>query len=72
MDSAGSPILLNCLMYKMCYYRFGEMQVNRSNVLVWNSHIIGVRFFHNAYFVDEESIMNWVSYERYYKDKEDA
>ena len=27
VDSSGSPTLLNCLMYKMCYYRFGEMQV---------------------------------------------
>ena len=27
MDSAGAPTLLNCLMYKMCYYRFGEVQV---------------------------------------------
>ncbi|XP_052364300.1 dolichyl-diphosphooligosaccharide--protein glycosyltransferase subunit STT3B-like [Oncorhynchus keta] len=27
VDKAGSPILLNCLMYKMSYYRFGEMQV---------------------------------------------
>ncbi|CAF0815242.1 unnamed protein product [Didymodactylos carnosus] len=26
VDSAGSPILLNCLMYKLCYYRFGELQ----------------------------------------------
>lgn len=29
MDKAGSPTLLNCLMYKMSYYRFGEMQVRR-------------------------------------------
>lgn len=28
VDAAGSPILLNCLMYKMCYHRFGEMQVS--------------------------------------------
>ncbi|PFX24227.1 Dolichyl-diphosphooligosaccharide--protein glycosyltransferase subunit STT3B [Stylophora pistillata] len=28
VDSAGSPVLLNCLMYKMCYYRFGEMQLD--------------------------------------------
>ncbi|KAL9967500.1 hypothetical protein ACROYT_G025740 [Oculina patagonica] len=28
VDSAGSPILLNCLMYKMCYYRFGELQLD--------------------------------------------
>uniref|UniRef100_A0A7N9AQ44 Dolichyl-diphosphooligosaccharide--protein glycosyltransferase subunit STT3B n=1 Tax=Mastacembelus armatus TaxID=205130 RepID=A0A7N9AQ44_9TELE len=25
VDKAGSPTLLNCLMYKMSYYRFGEM-----------------------------------------------
>lgn len=29
VDKAGSPTLLNCLMYKMSYYRFGEMQVRR-------------------------------------------
>lgn len=29
VDKAGSPTLLNCLMYKMSYYRFGEMQVCR-------------------------------------------
>jgi len=23
VDSQGSPVLLNCLMYKLCYYRFG-------------------------------------------------
>uniref|UniRef100_A0AAY4BYH2 Dolichyl-diphosphooligosaccharide--protein glycosyltransferase subunit STT3B n=1 Tax=Denticeps clupeoides TaxID=299321 RepID=A0AAY4BYH2_9TELE len=28
VDKAGSPTLLNCLMYKMSYYRFGEMQVD--------------------------------------------
>lgn len=25
VDREGSPILLNCLMYKMCYYRFGSV-----------------------------------------------
>lgn len=25
VDREGSPILLNCLMYKMCYYRFGSL-----------------------------------------------
>ena len=24
VDKEGSPILLNCLMYKLSYYRFGE------------------------------------------------
>ena len=27
VDRGGSPILLNCLMYKLCYYRFGELKV---------------------------------------------
>jgi len=25
IDSGGSPVLLNCLMYKLCYYRFDEI-----------------------------------------------
>lgn len=25
VDKEGSPVLLNCLMYKMCYYRFGQV-----------------------------------------------
>ncbi|XP_022103559.1 dolichyl-diphosphooligosaccharide--protein glycosyltransferase subunit STT3A [Acanthaster planci] len=25
VDREGSPVLLNCLMYKMCYYRFGKV-----------------------------------------------
>ena len=28
VDKSGSPVLLNCLMYKLCYYRFGEMQTD--------------------------------------------
>lgn len=25
VDKEGAPALLNCLMYKMCYYRFGQV-----------------------------------------------
>ena len=25
VDKEGSPTLLNCLMYKLCYYKFGAM-----------------------------------------------
>jgi dolichyl-diphosphooligosaccharide--protein glycosyltransferase len=25
VDSEGSPTMLNCMMYKMCYYRFGQV-----------------------------------------------
>ena len=28
VDSGGAPALLNCLMYKLSYYRFGELQVS--------------------------------------------
>merc|ERR1712029_896614 len=28
VDSEGSPTLLNCLMYKMSYYRFGELKMD--------------------------------------------
>ncbi|KAJ8020325.1 Dolichyl-diphosphooligosaccharide--protein glycosyltransferase subunit STT3A [Holothuria leucospilota] len=30
VDREGSPILLNCLMYKMCYYRFGQVYTEAS------------------------------------------
>lgn len=26
VDKEGSPTLLNCLMYKLCYYRFGQVK----------------------------------------------
>uniref|UniRef100_A0A2K6DZZ3 Dolichyl-diphosphooligosaccharide--protein glycosyltransferase subunit STT3A n=1 Tax=Macaca nemestrina TaxID=9545 RepID=A0A2K6DZZ3_MACNE len=29
VDREGSPVLLNCLMYKMCYYRFGQVYTER-------------------------------------------
>jgi len=29
IDKDGSPQMLNCLMYKMCYYRFGEVYTER-------------------------------------------
>jgi dolichyl-diphosphooligosaccharide--protein glycosyltransferase len=30
IDREGSPTLLNCLMYKMCYYRFGQVYTEAS------------------------------------------
>ena len=27
VDAGGSPTLLNCLMYKLAYHRFGEVHV---------------------------------------------
>lgn len=31
VDKEGSPVLLNCLMYKMCYYRFGQVYTEGGN-----------------------------------------
>uniref|UniRef100_T1J0C4 dolichyl-diphosphooligosaccharide--protein glycotransferase n=1 Tax=Strigamia maritima TaxID=126957 RepID=T1J0C4_STRMM len=28
VDAEGSPVLLNCLMYKLSYYRFGELKLD--------------------------------------------
>ena len=28
MDSEGTPTLLNCLMYKLSYYRFGDLKLD--------------------------------------------
>lgn len=32
VDSEGNPILLNCLMYKLCYYRFGQVYTEGGNI----------------------------------------
>ena len=29
MDAGGSRTMLNCLMYKLCYYRFAEVNTGR-------------------------------------------
>ncbi|CAI5506769.1 unnamed protein product [Closterium sp. Naga37s-1] len=35
-DANGSPKMLNCLMYKMCYYRFGELQTEYGKPTGWD------------------------------------
>lgn len=34
VDKEGSQTLLNCLMYKMCYYRFGQVYTE-GTFLIW-------------------------------------
>jgi len=38
VDAAGSPTLLNCLMYKLSYFRFGELQVSFSPIPTARMH----------------------------------
>jgi dolichyl-diphosphooligosaccharide--protein glycosyltransferase len=33
VDKEGSPVLLNCLMYKMCYYRFGSVYTESGELI---------------------------------------
>ena len=35
VDREGSPVLLNCLMYKMCYYRFGEVYTEQGTCIAY-------------------------------------
>lgn len=35
IDRGGSQILLNCLMYKMCYYRFGSVYTEQGSTPVY-------------------------------------
>ena len=44
VDKDGSSTLLNCLMYKLCYYRFGQVYTEGGNSL------IGKTFLNIDYF----------------------
>ena len=37
IDKGGSQVLLNCLMYKMCYYRFGSVYTEQGKDM-FNKH----------------------------------
>ena len=34
IDKDGSPTLLNCLMYKMCFYRFGAVYTEQGIIMM--------------------------------------
>lgn len=40
VDKEGSPILLNCLMYKMCYYRFGQVYTEGGKILYFVKTVV--------------------------------
>lgn len=44
IDREGSPIMLNCLMYKMCYYRFGSVYTEAGK-LKFHLFISNVKFY---------------------------
>ena len=44
VDREGSPTLLNCLMYKMCYYRFGKVYTESGKI---NNTLFIIQFVQN-------------------------
>ena len=44
VDAGGSPTLLNCLMYKLCYYRFGDIQVMTMHIVMYCGVTTVVRY----------------------------
>ena len=52
VDKEGSPVLLNCLMYKMCYYRFGSVYTEQGNAGVMScSHRAGNEWDSISYLI---------------------
>lgn len=48
VDAGGSRTMLNCLMYKLCYYRFGEVNTGRQPGFdVQRNTVAGVRIIFN-------------------------
>ena len=45
VDSEGSPTLLNCLMYKMCYYRFGQVYTEGGKMQNERNFYMKIQFF---------------------------
>jgi len=48
VDKEGSPTLLNCLMYKLCYYRFGSVYTEQGQCLLLG-HSVASLAIHELY-----------------------
>ena len=62
VDREGSPILLNCLMYKMCYYRFGQVYTEQGLCFgSWSGHGLKGRGGHMCLHLID--VVSWVCLE---------
>eukprot|EP01126_Amoeba_proteus_P024135 TRINITY_DN2428_c0_g1_i1.p1 TRINITY_DN2428_c0_g1~~TRINITY_DN2428_c0_g1_i1.p1 ORF type:complete len:609 (-),score=92.91 TRINITY_DN2428_c0_g1_i1:41-1867(-) len=71
IDSAGSNKLLNCLMYKLCYYRFGQVYTDKDKPGGWDrvrEAEIGNKNFKLKYFEEAYTSEHWIV--RIYKVKD--
>ncbi|XP_017767673.1 PREDICTED: dolichyl-diphosphooligosaccharide--protein glycosyltransferase subunit STT3B [Eufriesea mexicana] len=63
VDSEGSPTLLNSLMYKLCYYRFGEVKMDYSSPFGFDrtrNAEIGNKNFQLTYLEEAYTTEHWL------------
>ena len=60
VDQEGSPVLLNCLMYKMCYYRFGQVYTEQGKAITSASLLINHCLLRKAQWLRQsEKCRDW-------------
>merc|ERR1711884_1001146 len=63
VDSEGSPTLLNCLMYKLSYYRFGELKMDYRSPAGYDrtrNAVIGHKDFDLTYLEESFTSEHWL------------
>merc|ERR1719462_630130 len=63
VDSEGSPTLLNCLMYKLSYYRFGELKMDYRSPAGYDrtrNAVIGHMDFDLTYLEEAYTSEHWL------------
>ncbi|BET01492.1 Oligosaccharyl transferase STT3 subunit [Nesidiocoris tenuis] len=63
VDAEGSPVLLNCLMYKLSYYRFGELQLDFRSPAGYDrtrNVVIGNKDFDLTYLEEAYTTEHWL------------
>ena len=63
VDSEGSPTLLNCLMYKLSYYRFGELKFDYQTPAGYDrtrNAVIGNKDFDLTYLEEAYTSEHWL------------
>ncbi|KAF2892466.1 hypothetical protein ILUMI_13685 [Ignelater luminosus] len=63
VDAEGSPTLLNCLMYKLSYYRFGELKLDYRSPAGYDrtrNAVIGNKDFTLTYLEEAYTTEHWL------------
>ena len=63
VDSEGTPTLLNCLMYKLSYYRFGDLKLDYQTPAGFDrtrNAVIGHKDFDLTYLEEAYTTEHWL------------